>query len=96
LLKGIARDGEVELSANNKDPADSALLSKDGKPEATIPHGQVGSNFTISDRHLSVIPRGAWKLVVDQGSFAQPNSASEISGALLSGETRLCLNKRRR
>jgi hypothetical protein len=26
---------------------------------------KIGSNLTISDRHLSVVPRGAWQLVVD-------------------------------
>ena len=47
---------------------------------------KVGSNLKISDRHLSVEPRGAWKLVVDQGHFAQHNAASEISAAALFGE----------
>ena len=50
---------------------------------------KVGSNLTIRDRQLHWEPRGAWKLVVDQGSFAQHNAAPEISGAAFVGETRL-------
>jgi site-specific DNA recombinase len=49
----------------------------------------VGSNLTVRDRKLHWFPRGAWKLVVDQGSFAQHNAAPEISGAAFVGETRL-------
>jgi site-specific DNA recombinase len=49
----------------------------------------VGSNLTIRNRKIHVEPRGAWKLVVDQGSFAQHNAAPEISGAAFLGETRL-------
>jgi len=48
---------------------------------------KVGSNLTISNRHLSVTPRGAWKLVVDQGHFAQHNAAPELSAAASVGET---------
>jgi site-specific DNA recombinase len=47
---------------------------------------KVGSNLTISDRHLSVIPRGAWKLVVDQGPFAQHNAAPSCDDAAFLGE----------
>jgi len=49
----------------------------------------VGSNLTIQDRTVHWFPRGAWKLVVDQGSFAQHNTAPEISGAVFLGESRL-------
>ena len=47
---------------------------------------KVGSNLIILNRKLSVTPRGAWELVVDQGSFAQHNAAPDISGAALFGE----------
>ena len=52
---------------------------------------KIGSNLTISDRHLSVEPREAWKLVVDQGSFAHVHAAPAIAGAASGGETRLHL-----
>jgi hypothetical protein len=54
---------------------------------------KVGSNLTVQDRTLHWLPRGAWKLVVDQGSFAQHNTALEISGAAFVGKTRLCPTK---
>ena len=50
---------------------------------------KVGSNLTIRNRRLCWEPRGAWQLVVDQGSFAQHNAATEISAAAFLGETRL-------
>ncbi|HEX3357314.1 MAG TPA: recombinase family protein [Tepidisphaeraceae bacterium] len=57
---------------------------------------KVGSNLTIRNRHLSVNPRGAWKLVVDQGSFAQHNTAPSHDGAVSVGEIHQNLQKRRR
>jgi hypothetical protein len=48
---------------------------------------KAGSNRTISDRHLSADPREAWKLVVDQGHFAQRTTAPSCDGAALVGET---------
>jgi hypothetical protein len=56
----------------------------------------VGSNLTISNRHLEVIPRGAWKLVVDQGSFAHVNTALVPSAANSRGELHHIFHKRRR
>jgi site-specific DNA recombinase len=47
----------------------------------------VGSNLTISDRHLSVVPREPWKLVVDQGHFAQHTTAPSCDDAAVVGET---------
>jgi hypothetical protein len=47
----------------------------------------VGSNLTISDRHLSVVPRGAWQLVAEHGPFAQPNTARSHERAVSVGET---------
>jgi len=48
---------------------------------------EVGSNLTVRDRRLHWEPRGAWKLVVDSGSFAQHNTAPGNPGAVLAGET---------
>jgi hypothetical protein len=42
---------------------------------------KIGSNLTISNRELSVEPRGAWKLVVAQGVLAQHNAAPGLPGA---------------
>jgi site-specific DNA recombinase len=47
----------------------------------------VGSNLTISNRHLSVVLREPWKLVVDQGHFAQHNTAPSCDDAVFVGET---------
>jgi len=47
----------------------------------------IGSNLTVRDRRLHWEPRGAWKLVVDYGSFAQPVTAPAIAGAAAVGET---------
>jgi DNA invertase Pin-like site-specific DNA recombinase len=47
---------------------------------------KAASNLTISDRHLSVVPRQAWQLVVNQGHVAQPNAATEISAAAFFGK----------
>jgi hypothetical protein len=50
---------------------------------------KVGSNLQVRDRKLHWTPRGAWKLVVDKGSFAHVNTAREISRAVPCGKTRL-------
>jgi site-specific DNA recombinase len=55
--------------------------------------GKVGSNLQVRDRKLHWVPRGAWKLVVDQGSFAHVNAAPNIFGAASCGKTRLYPNK---
>jgi site-specific DNA recombinase len=47
---------------------------------------KVSSNLTVRDRRLHWEPRGAWKLVVDSGSFAQHNTAPGLPGAVLAGE----------
>ena len=36
---------------------------------------KTGSNLTISDRHLSVVPRGPWKTIENTGRFAQREDA---------------------
>ena len=55
-----------------------------------------GSNFHLTNRELVVIPRHAWQLVVNQGSFAQSTIAPDYSGAIFAGETRLDVLQRRR
>ena len=65
-----------------------------GEAEKLAQLKKVGSNLTIRDRHLSVEPRGAWKLVVDQGVFGQRNAAPEMSGAASIGETHHVQNQR--
>jgi len=47
---------------------------------------KVGSNLTISNRHLSVEPRKPWQLVVDQGPFAQHHAAPAFASAASFGE----------
>ncbi len=56
---------------------------------------KVGSNPKITDRHLSAIPRGAWQLVVDQGSFAQHDAAAGVPAAASLGETHQISTMRR-
>jgi len=48
---------------------------------------KVGSNLEIVNRTLRLVPRHAWKLVVDSGRFAQPNPAPSHDGAASVGET---------
>ena len=45
------------------------------------------TNFRLVNRELVSLPRDAWQLVVDQGSFAQSNTAPAIAGAVFAGET---------
>jgi site-specific DNA recombinase len=54
-----------------------------------------GSNFRLVNRELVSLPRDAWQLVVDQGSFAQPNAASSIDDAAFAGKNYHDSNKRR-
>ncbi len=54
-----------------------------------------GSNFRLVNRELVSLPRDAWQLVVDQGSFAQSNIASPRGDAIFAGETHHdCLERR--
>ncbi len=54
-----------------------------------------GSNFRLVNRELVSLPRDAWQLVVNQGSFAQSNIAPAIAGAIFAGETHHDSLKRR-
>lgn len=53
----------------------------------------VGSNLRLNDRRLQWEPRGAWQLVVDQGSFAHVNAAPKIFSAASCGKTHLTATK---
>jgi hypothetical protein len=55
-----------------------------------------GSNFRLVNRELVSLPRDAWQLVVDQGSFAQSNIAPSCDGAIFAGETHHDSRQRRR
>jgi hypothetical protein len=71
-----------------KDSKRAGILAREGTNEEKRDFFKKnGSNRKISDRHLSAEPREAWKLVVDQGHFAQHNTAPDISGAAFVGET---------
>jgi hypothetical protein len=48
---------------------------------------EIGSNLALKDKKLTWEPRGAWQLVVDQGSFAHFNTALVPSAAIFRGET---------
>ena len=47
----------------------------------------VGSNLTLNNKKLVFEPRGAWKTVVGQGSFAHNNTAAPVGAAVSRGET---------
>jgi site-specific DNA recombinase len=57
---------------------------------------KVASNPNVFNRELRWEPRGAWKLVAGQGSFAQHNVAPAIASATFLGENHHDLLKRRR
>jgi site-specific DNA recombinase len=54
---------------------------------------QIGSNLMLSNRELRWKPRGAWKLVVNAGRFAQANAAPLTGAAWSVGETDHISNK---
>jgi site-specific DNA recombinase len=72
------------------------LASSDDAAEKLEFVKKTGSNFRLLNRELICDPRGAWQLVVDQGSFAQHNAAPAIASAAFFGETHHDLLKRRR
>ncbi len=50
---------------------------------------QIGSNLRLDSRKLVFDPRGAWKTVVGQGSFAHNNTAAPVGAAVSRGESHL-------
>jgi hypothetical protein len=46
----------------------------------------VGSNLTIADRKIHLVPRGAWKTVVDPARFGRPAAAAHVTRAAEHGE----------
>jgi hypothetical protein len=55
---------------------------------------KVASNPNVFNRKLRWEPRGAWKIVLGQGSFAQHNAASSHRDAAFIGETHQSSSKR--
>jgi site-specific DNA recombinase len=74
----------AEIVASSHDDAEKLKFAK-----------STGSNFRLVNRELVSLPRDAWQLVVDQGSFAQSNIAPAIAGAIFAGETHHDSRKRR-
>ncbi len=72
------------------------LASSDDDAEKLTFAKKTGSNFRLVNRELVSKPRGAWQLVVDQGSFAQSNIAPSCDGAMFAGETHHLSSQRRR
>lgn len=56
---------------------------------------KVASNPNVFNRELRFEPRGAWQLVVDQGSFAHSTIAASCDAAIFAGETHPDVLKRR-
>ena len=50
---------------------------------------EVGSNLMVRDRRRHWLPRGAWQLVIDQGSMAHVNAAAKIPAAASGGKSHL-------
>ena len=50
---------------------------------------KVASNPNVFNRKVRWDPRGAWQLVIRQGSFAHHTTAPAIAGAVVAGETHL-------
>jgi hypothetical protein len=75
----------AEIVSSSHDPATKLEFAK-----------STGSNFRLVNRELICDPRGAWTIVLDQGSFAQHNAAPAIASAAFAGETHPDLLERRR
>jgi site-specific DNA recombinase len=85
LIQFISGSKQLKYVAQRGDPKE--LRSKLEK---------IGSNLKMQDRKLTWTPRGAWQLVVDQGSFAHVNTALVPSAANCRGETHQTPTKWRR
>ncbi len=71
-------------------------LGETGKPEEQRDFFKtITSNPNVFNRELRFEPRGAWQLVIRQGSFAQHNTAPALAGAVFLGKTRDVVLKRR-
>ena len=57
---------------------------------------KVASNPNMFNRKVRWDPRGAWQLVIRQGSFAHHTTAPAIAGAVVAGETHLLERMRSR
>ncbi len=71
-------------------------LGETGKPEEQRDFFKtITSNPNVFNRELRFEPRGAWQLVIRQGSFVQQNTAPAIAGAVFLGETHHVVQMRR-
>jgi hypothetical protein len=57
---------------------------------------KVASNPNVFNRKVRWDPRGAWQLVIRQGSFAHHTTAPAIAGAVVTGENHQVDSMRRR
>jgi hypothetical protein len=55
-----------------------------------------GSNLKITNQTLTLVPRGAWELIVDYGRMAQPELARPSSDARVVGKSDQISTQRRR
>jgi site-specific DNA recombinase len=76
VIRFIYRSKQAKTVAARLDPA-----------ELRAELQQVGSNLTLNNRTLVFDPRGAWKTVVGQGSFAHNKTAAPSGAAVFRGET---------
>ena len=82
LIRFINRSKQTKYVARRSDPKElRAELEK------------TGSNLKLLNQKLEWEPRGAWKLVVAQGSMAHRHTAPEISGAVCDGKSRVVPNE---
>jgi hypothetical protein len=79
-----------------KESKRAGILGREGTSEEKRDFfKKVASNPNVFNRELRFEPRGAWRIVLGQRSFAQDSVAPDISGATFPGETRLTLQQRR-
>jgi site-specific DNA recombinase len=72
----------------------SKYVAQAGEPaELRAQLEKTGSNLQLNNRKIEWEPRGAWKLVVDQGRFAQKNTRASNFDARVFGETNLITTK---
>jgi site-specific DNA recombinase len=73
---------------------EAGLLTTDGTEEQKRDFlKKIGSNPTITEKQIGLMPKEKWKLVVDQGHFVQHNAAPVPGAPSCIGENHLSLNK---
>jgi len=78
VIRFIHRSRQAKNVASRSEPA-----------ELRTEFQNIGSNPRLDNRRLVFDPRGAWKTVVGQGSFAHQTSARAVARAEAAGETSL-------